>query len=57
MPRIKYVEWNADYSMIALISKHQIVLANKQLEQLSAATEVKHFNFLFIYLYSGMNRR
>ena len=42
MPRIKYVEWNADYSMVALISKHQIVLANKQLEQLSAATEVSH---------------
>jgi len=39
VPRVKYVVWNKDYSMIALISKHQLVLANKQLEQLCSVTE------------------
>lgn len=23
VPRVKYVEWNADFSMVALVSKHQ----------------------------------
>jgi coatomer protein complex subunit alpha (xenin) len=40
IPRVKYVEWNADMTMVALMSKHQVVLANKQLEQLSAVSEV-----------------
>ena len=39
VPRVKYVVWNKDYSMIALISKHQIVLATKQLEQLCSISE------------------
>lgn len=39
VPRVKYVVWNKDYSMIALVSKHQLVLANKQLEQLCCVTE------------------
>ena len=39
VPRVKYVIWNKDYSMIALVSKHQLVLANKQLEQLCCVTE------------------
>lgn len=39
VPRIKYVVWNHDYSLIALISKHQLVLANKQLEQLCTVSE------------------
>jgi coatomer protein complex subunit alpha (xenin) len=29
-PRVKYVVWNHDYSLVALVSKHQLVLANKQ---------------------------
>jgi coatomer protein complex subunit alpha (xenin) len=32
--RVKYVVWNKDFSMIALFSKHQVVLANKKFEQL-----------------------
>lgn len=32
--RVKYVVWNKDFSMIALFSKHQLVLANKKFEQL-----------------------
>jgi coatomer protein complex subunit alpha (xenin) len=37
--RIKYVVWNKDYSMLALISKHQLILVNKQLEQLCSVSE------------------
>ncbi len=39
IPRVKYVVWNKDYSMIALISKHQVVLANKMMEQLCTVSE------------------
>ncbi len=39
IPRVKYVIWNHDFSLVALISKHQIVLANKQLEQLCTINE------------------
>jgi coatomer protein complex subunit alpha (xenin) len=39
IPRVKYVVWNKDFSMVALVSKHQLVLANKQLEQLCTVTE------------------
>eukprot|EP01041_Mallomonas_annulata_P007740 gene7740-15829_t len=39
VPRVKYIVWNKDYSMVALISKHQIILANKQLEQLCTINE------------------
>lgn len=38
-PRIKYIVWNHDYSMVALISKHQLILANKHLEQLCMTSE------------------
>lgn len=37
--RVKYVVWNKDFSAIALLSKHQIILANKQLEQMALITE------------------
>lgn len=37
--RIKYVIWNKDCTTLALLSKNQIVLANKQLEQLCIVTE------------------
>ena len=39
VPRVKYVIWNKDFSMVALISKHQLVLATKQLDQLCTVTE------------------
>ena len=39
VPRVKYVVWSKDYSHVALISKHQLVLATKQLEQLCTVTE------------------
>jgi coatomer protein complex subunit alpha (xenin) len=39
VPRVKYVVWNNDYSLVALISKHQVVLANKQFEQLTTINE------------------
>lgn len=39
IPRVKYVFWNNDFSMIAFISKHQLVLANKQLDHLCSITE------------------
>ena len=37
--RVKYVVWSKDYSSVAFLSKHQVVLANKNLEQMCAATE------------------
>lgn len=37
--RVKYVVWNSDFSMVALVSKHQLLIANKQLEQLCAVNE------------------
>jgi coatomer subunit alpha len=39
IPRVKYVCWNKDFTSIALFSKHQLVLATKQLEQLCSVTE------------------
>ena len=39
VPRVKYLVWNKDYSMVACLSKHQIVLATKQLEQLCSFSE------------------
>lgn len=39
VPRVKYVVWNSDYSMVALIAKHHIVIANKNLEQLCSVNE------------------
>ena len=44
VPRVKYVVWNKDYSCVALISKHQLVLANKQLEQLCTVTETVRYD-------------
>jgi coatomer subunit alpha len=37
--RVKYVVWNKDYSAIALLSKNQIILASKQLEQYCIISE------------------
>ena len=39
VPRVKYILWNKDYSMITLITKHQLVIANKQLDQLCSINE------------------
>lgn len=38
-PRVKYVVWSPNYEYVALISKHSIVLADKQLAHLSTITE------------------
>ncbi|KAF4131163.1 Coatomer (COPI) alpha subunit C-terminus [Phytophthora infestans] len=38
-PRVKYVVWSPNYEYVALISKHSIVLADKQLNHLSTITE------------------
>lgn len=37
--RIKYISWNSDYSMVALVAKHTIILANKNFEQLCTVNE------------------
>ncbi|TDH67571.1 hypothetical protein CCR75_000065 [Bremia lactucae] len=37
--RVKYVVWSPNYEYVALISKHSIVLADKQLTLLSTITE------------------
>eukprot|EP00640_Fibrocapsa_japonica_P000008 CAMPEP_0113939256 /NCGR_PEP_ID=MMETSP1339-20121228/5605_1 /TAXON_ID=94617 /ORGANISM="Fibrocapsa japonica" /LENGTH=864 /DNA_ID=CAMNT_0000942713 /DNA_START=20 /DNA_END=2611 /DNA_ORIENTATION=+ /assembly_acc=CAM_ASM_000762 len=39
VPRVKYVFWNQDQSMVALVSKHAILIANKQCEQLCSVSE------------------
>ncbi|KAF1334423.1 Coatomer protein complex, partial [Globisporangium splendens] len=38
-PRVKYVVWSPNYEYVAMISKHSIVLADKQLNHLSTITE------------------
>ena len=37
--RVKYVIWRDDFSMVAILSKHQIVLANKSFEQICTVNE------------------
>lgn len=37
--RLKYVYWNADYSYVVLMSKHQLIVANKQLDHLCTINE------------------
>jgi len=37
--RVKYVQWNKDSSCVALISKHGITLASRELDQLCSITE------------------
>lgn len=37
--RLKYVYWNADYSYVVLVSKHQLIVANKQLDHLCTINE------------------
>jgi coatomer subunit alpha len=37
--RIKYIIWNKDYSLVALLGKHTLVIANRNLEQQCSATE------------------
>lgn len=39
IPRVKYVIWNNDCTNIALISKHGITIASRDLEQLCSLTE------------------
>lgn len=39
IPRVKYVIWNSDCSSVAFLSKHQLTLANKQLDQFCTITE------------------
>jgi len=39
IPRVKYIFWNSDCSLVALVSKHAIVLASRQLEQLCSVSE------------------
>jgi coatomer protein complex subunit alpha (xenin) len=37
--RIKYIVWNKDGSLVALLGKHTLVIANRNLEQLCSTTE------------------
>lgn len=53
VPRVKYVIWNKDYTMVALISKHQLVLATKQLDQLCTVTETYVLTTILCTHYSG----
>jgi coatomer protein complex subunit alpha (xenin) len=58
-PRVKYVVWNKDYSMVALISKHQLILANKQLEQLCTISEtvrLKVYTYAHMYIHTDYAR-
>lgn len=61
VPRVKYVVWSPDCSYVALLAKHQIVLATKQLEQLSSVAEtvrVKSGSWCMhkpIFVYSTLN--
>lgn len=37
--RIKYIIWNRDSTLVALLGKHTLVLANRNLEQQCSITE------------------
>ncbi|CAN0415857.1 unnamed protein product, partial [Hapterophycus canaliculatus] len=39
VPRVKYTFWNHDCSLVALASKHTVVIATKQLDQLATVSE------------------
>mmetsp|Transcript_38434 Transcript_38434/g.85815 ORF Transcript_38434/g.85815 Transcript_38434/m.85815 type:complete len:1259 (-) Transcript_38434:290-4066(-) len=39
VPRVKYVVWSGDLNHVALLSKHGIIICDRQLEQLSTITE------------------
>ncbi|CAM9484536.1 unnamed protein product, partial [Ectocarpus sp. 13 AM-2016] len=39
VPRVKYTFWNHDCSLVALASKHTVVIASKQLDQLATVSE------------------
>lgn len=39
IPRVKYVVWNNDYTFLALLSKHGITIASRDLDQLCSLTE------------------
>lgn len=41
-PSIKYVSWSQDGSMVALLSRHTLIIANKRLEQLCSIHETIH---------------
>jgi coatomer subunit alpha len=61
VPRIKYVVWNKDYSLVALFSKHQVALATKNLEQLCVVGETVNLkggcwdDSLPIFVYTTLN--
>nr|CCA26666.1 predicted protein putative [Albugo laibachii Nc14] len=38
-PRVKYVIWSSNYDYVALISKHSVILADKDLKHLCTITE------------------
>uniref|UniRef100_A0A7S3GXJ7 Coatomer subunit alpha n=1 Tax=Spumella elongata TaxID=89044 RepID=A0A7S3GXJ7_9STRA len=39
IPRVKYVVWNSDYTYVALVAKHYMMIANKNFEQLCTVSE------------------
>jgi coatomer subunit alpha len=61
IPRIKYIAWNKDFSLLALFSKHQVVLATKNLEQLCVVSETVNLkggcwdDSLPIFVYTTLN--
>ncbi|KND01360.1 coatomer subunit alpha [Spizellomyces punctatus DAOM BR117] len=57
---VRYVVWSPDMSMVAFLSKHTIVIANKQLEQLCLIHEtikIKSgaWDEIGVFLYSTLN--
>jgi len=57
VPRVKYTFWSQDYSKVAFLTKHTIVIATKNLEQLCSTSEAVRIksgawnsdNRIFIY--------
>lgn len=57
---VRYACWSSDMSLVALLSKHSIVIANKKLEQLSQIHEtikVKsgQWDDMGVFVYSTLN--
>jgi coatomer protein complex subunit alpha (xenin) len=38
-PRVKYVEWSADFSYVALLSKHSIIIADRNMNHMCTVSE------------------
>jgi len=59
--RVKYIAWNHDASYVALVSKHGVIIANKELEQLCSITETVRVkggawdNSSRIFVYTTLN--